>query len=144
MDIDKYYKKISTYNLDKALVRVLKKLEAEIIDANILQHTELGVDSSGVSISSYAPYTQTTVFLKRLDNTLSSGDPTIVNLNDTESFHDKFKIIWGVVDHEITSTDSKTDELVDKYGDIFGLTDASLNDLKPAIMQLLIEDIKNV
>lgn len=145
MDLDDYYIRIKNFDIDKALVRVLMKLEKDIIALNVSQHRSEGVLSTGKSISSVHPYAAITVFLKQNKGTLTNGNPSIINLHEDGSFHGLMKIIWGTTEHELISDDDKTNDLINKYGaDIFGLTRESLDRLIPKIKNLLELELRNV
>ena len=145
MDLDEYHRRIKNFNLDKALVRVLMKLEKDIIALNVSQHRDDGILSTGQSISSVKPYATITVFLKGAAGTLTNGNADIINLHEDGSFHGLMNIVFGKTEHELTSDDDKTNDLIDKYGsDIFGLTRESLDRLIPRIQNLLVQELRNV
>lgn len=90
----------------------------KIKELNVEQLYDFGINSLGISIDTYAPYTPYTVRLKN-----EKGQPTDrVTLRDTGDFHRSFEVVVGPTEFYITATDSKTDALVEKYGEkIFGL-----------------------
>ncbi len=104
-----------------------------------------GVNGKDVKIMSYKPYTASTVRNKK-----RKGQPyTRVTLRDTGEFH---KSMFLVVDKEgfyVTSSDDKTEGLVEKYGDtIFRLTDKNLtrilnSHIRKYITKRLKSEIKN-
>lgn len=79
-----------------------------------------GITGRGRKIKDYAPYTDTTIRIKR-----KKGQPTTrVTLRDTGDFHNSMFVVFDADGFYITSSDEKTEELVAKYGeDIFRLTD---------------------
>lgn len=78
-----------------------------------------GIEGFGTKIMSYAPYAPRTIANKK-----RKGQPyTRVTLKDTGAFYEGFKVIANSEGFYITSTDEKTDKLVEKYGQsIFRLT----------------------
>lgn len=99
--------------------KALENSEDQVVEANVNQLNELGINSLGVSISTYAPYTPFTVAMKK-----QKGQPyDRVTLRDTGAFHGSFTIVFDPDSFYLTSTDPKTEELIEKYGpEIFGLT----------------------
>lgn len=95
-----------------------------ILEKNRWQLEELGMNSLGISIDSYRPYAPLTVQLKK-----EKGQPfDRVTLKDTGAFHKSFFLVFTPVGFSISARDSKTESLVDKYGEsIFGLTEESRN-----------------
>lgn len=96
----------------------VKEHESVIIERNVEQLYEFGINSLGIYIDTYAPYTPYTIRLKT-----EKGQPTDrVTLRDTGAFHRSFIVETGPEEFYITATDPKTEELVQKYGGrIFGL-----------------------
>ena len=95
-----------------------------IIDTNTdNQLFEQGINSLGVNISDYAPYSPITITIKQ-----SKGQPTNrVTLKDEGDFYSSFYLDVNNEQFEIKATDEKTDALIKKYGkDILGLTDDNL------------------
>jgi len=108
----------------------------KIVELNVEQLYEYGVNSLGISIDTYAPYSPYTIKVKN-----EKGQPTDrVTLRDTGAFHKSFEVVVGPVDFYITATDYKTDMLIEKYGEkIFGLipqnkTELAQKYLYPAVM----------
>ena len=87
---------------------------------------ERGVDRNGTEISSYAPYAESTVWIKK-----QKGQPTTrVTLRDTGDFHRSFFVKAEEDSFSIEANDWKTEKLVRSYGpEIIGLTDENLNEL---------------
>lgn len=122
----------------------IEKNKAEIVDMNILQHTEKGVYNTGVLISSIFEYAPLTVELKRASGTLTNNNPEIINLNDSGDYHDGYNIkrlskkVW-----EIESTDSKSDELDDNFNsgknEIRGLTNENMDEAE----KIISSDVEN-
>lgn len=84
-----------------------------------------GITGKGVKIASYAPYAESTVRIKKI-----LGQPTTrVTLRDTGDFHKNMFVVFSDEypgGFYITSSDKKTEKLVEKYGpEIFRLTDAN-------------------
>ena len=110
---------------------------------NTEQQLYLGIDSTGASLGEYAP--STIVYKKR------KNQPTDrVTLKDTGDFYN-FDIIIDEDGFIITSFDSKTSKLVDRYGnDIFGITDENFEAvltyinarLKDIIIETILKDLQ--
>lgn len=87
---------------------------------------EKGIAGDGIKLSSFAPYSPTTINIKKLKGQKTS----VVTLRDTGRFHEKFKI-KGLKNHY--TTDSKTPytkELIEKYDkEIMQLTPENENDM---------------
>ena len=93
---------------------------AYIVNMNATdQLYELGVNTLGVSIADYAPYSPMTVEIKK-----EKGQPyNRVTLQDTGEFHASFYVDVRADEFEIMASDWKTEKLARQYGDdIFGLT----------------------
>ena len=126
--------RVKRFNSDltegKIFQEVIKENESVIVDMNAeTQLFEKGVNALGVSISSYRPYSDKTVEIKKM-----KGQPfNRVTLRDTGDFHSAFFVRVSRENFSIDSTDWKTKKLVKKYGDrdgdIFGLTDENLSEL---------------
>ena len=136
--------KLKNWDVYEEIDKSLKKNEAEIVDMNILQHTEKGVYNTGIEINSVFEYAPLTIELKRASGTLTNNNPDIINLNDSGDYHDGYNIkrlnkkAW-----DIESTDSKADELDDNFNsgknEIRGLTDENKNEAE----NIISEDIAN-
>lgn len=101
--------------------------EAFIIDMNVEdQLYQQGVNRNAVPISDYAPYRELTISIKRVKNQPTNR----VTLRDTGDFHSSFYLQIGEDAFAIDARDSKTDDLIKKYGrQILGLTDENLTEL---------------
>ena len=67
-----------------------------------------------------------------------------VTLEDTGAFYRGIDLQLSNVDYELTSTDYKTPDLLNKYGDVFGLSDQAKDDyradtLKPRVVEAICE-----
>lgn len=105
-------------DIPKETEKIIKINEQEILDLNReKQLYEKGIDSNGKRLIPYSPYT---VALKRLKGEIYNH-PTLFDLGD---FYKGFKIKYNGLSNpfNIFSTDSKSSDLIEKYGDIFGLT----------------------
>ena len=98
----------------------LYEIEPRIIKAIQNQLYQRGINGRGEKIMDYQPYTPVTIKIKK-----AKGQPTTrVTLRDKGSFYEGMHIIFMDDGFVITSSDSKTSELRQKYGDsIFRLTD---------------------
>mgnify|MGYP004542478011 FL=1 len=100
---------------------------AFIIDANSEEQLyEQGVNSMGVSIMDYAPYSPMTIAIKE-----ELGQPTNrVTLRDEGDFESSFYLEVNDKQFEIKASDFKTEKLIKKYGrQILGLTDENITEL---------------
>lgn len=90
--------------------------EKEILDLNKKQLYEFGHNPLGISIGSYTPKT---IAIKK-----EKGQPyDRVTLRDTGDFYAAFHLSVDKAGFTISSTDWKTEELLEKYGNVFGLTE---------------------
>lgn len=119
------------------LVRnVILDNEAYIVDLNAqVQLYEEGVNSLGVSIADYQPYSPITIQIKR-----EKGQPTNrVTLRDEGDFESSFYIQANDQQFEIKAADWKTEELIKKYGrQILGLTNENVEKL---IWEIIFSDL---
>lgn len=102
-----------------------------IMDTNAnKQLFEEGINALGVPISSYAPYRPYTIRVKK-----EKGQPTDrVTLRDTGAFERDFRVVVGQTEFVVTSDDWKTEDLMAKYGKIFGLTPSNMGRLSQEIV----------
>lgn len=109
------------------MIKIVKQNEAYITDMNTEdQLYEQGVNNLGVSIMDYRPYAEFTIAMKHMTNQPSDR----VTLRDTGDFHSSFFLQVGTESFEIMAGDSKTDDLIKKYGrQILGLTDENIANL---------------
>lgn len=101
--------------------------KAFILDANAEEQLyEQGINTLGIDIMDYAPYRPLTIAIKE-----EKGQPTNrVTLRDEGDFESSFFINVGNDSFEIKAGDSKTEELIKKYGrHILGLTDENISKL---------------
>lgn len=111
----------------KAIQRTLEDNKEIILDMNSeVQLFEKGVNRYDVKISSFAPYSATTVQIKR-----AKGQPTNrVTLRDEGDFHFSFFIEFTDESFQIKASDWKANMLVSQYGEsILGLTNENFRDL---------------
>lgn len=131
--------------LPEMLEDVVYEVEGVIVSA--IANDQLyrrGITGKGVKITSYAPYADRTIAAKQ-----RKGQPTTrVTLRDTGDFHKGMHVVF-TNEHPggfyITSSDSKTEELIDKYGqEIFRLTNENFNRiLRVHIRRCLQKRLKN-
>ena len=145
MIIDDLIQRINDFenNINEFIRLEVIEDEPYICDMNTEdQLYEKGVDRTGTEISSYAPYTETTKWIKR-----QKGQPTNrVTLRDTGDFHSSFFVNAGTDSFSIEARDWKTNKLIRSYGpDIIGLTDENLNELAwEYIYPMLINRLKEI
>lgn len=112
-------------DIEKIAWEAFKENEHHAIDLNTQsQLFEKGVDAKGDKLKEYTPFTK---MLKR-----QKGQPTDrTTLKDEGDFHAGFYVKSSNFPVIFDSRDSKTGELVFKYGqDIFGLTEESKEELR--------------
>lgn len=82
-----------------------------------------GITGKEQKIMDYAPYSPRTIQLKK-----RKGQPTTrVTLRDTGAFHKSMFVVFDSDGFYVTSSDKKTEKLIQKYGEaIFRLTDKNL------------------
>lgn len=109
----------------------IEEKQSQIVEFNVKQLYDFGINSLGVKISDYAPYAPYTIYLKYL-----KGQPADrVTLRDTGAFHESFYLEPGPDSFRITAADGKTNDLVMKYGAaIFGLTQENVNKVASQIV----------
>lgn len=122
--IENLRQKVETFNegltSGEYIQDIILDNEAFITDMNAQEQLyEQGVNRLGVSISDYAPYSPTTIAIKR-----AKGQPTNrVTLRDEGDFEASFFIEADREKFTIKASDWKTEELTKKYGSqILGLT----------------------
>lgn len=123
--INELYKKLSSFNVDKIIDSTTKSIESMLIDANT--HEQLYLHGKLSNGESLPPYTLKSKWLK----SAGGGDKRIQNmtLKDEGDFYKGWKIKYQKDQFTFYSTDSKTGELVKRYGEeIFGLTTANLQE----------------
>lgn len=114
-------------NIPLIIQKVIFENEALIIDMNATEQLyEQGINSVGVSIDNYAPYSEYTIEIKK-----AKGQPTDrVTLHDEGDFSGSFFLDVAYDRFEIKAADGKTQELIRKYGrQILGLTDENIREL---------------
>lgn len=140
--IDKVIQHFQSFEerLDSIIRQALEESESAVIELNIYsQLYDEGIRSDGKPVR--PKYVKNTIKIKQKLN-----QPTDrVTLRDTGNFHESFLIIFEDDSFYITSTDSKTQDLVKKYGKkIFGLTEENLSKvIKQYVTPLVEYEIKN-
>jgi len=137
--------RLESFDILEAVADSIEGNEEAILDYNIEQVKDYGLDGTGQLISAENPYTELTIQLKAEKGTLTANNPLIVNLSDTESYHNKKTIKRNGNKFYIESLDEKNDELVKKYGEgINQLTDDRMRKVGEIIMCDLRDDIRQV
>lgn len=111
----------------------------EILDLNTAQ-LEKGKDAEGNFLEQYAldSYAK---FKQAIGSRSPFGVPDLKLEGD---FHEGFKLLIEGNEFQITSTDSKSDDLEYKYGeDIFGLSKDSMNEVRPALLESWLKLLRN-
>jgi len=117
-------------NIPDQTIGIVKRNESEILDLNRRsQLYDKGIDSLGLDLKPYAFFT---IQIKQL-----LGQPfDRTTLNYSGSFYRGFKINVNDMTLSFDSDDSKTNDLIGKYGrNIFGLTTENQNKLNYEIIQ---------
>lgn len=119
--------------IHRQIGKIIQQEEARIIDYNTQdQLFEKGINSLGVKIASFDPYSQVTVEIKE-----QKGQPfDRVTLLDEGDFYAGWFIKIFPDRIEFGSADPKEVDLIERYGeDIFGLTQENLMDFIINIMR---------
>lgn len=109
------------------LQNIVLENEAFIVNMNAEdQLFDQGINSLGISIEDYAPYSDVTIEIKRM-----KGQPiNRVTLHDEGDFANSIFLEVGKESFTIKAADSKTQALIRKYGrQILGLTKENLKEL---------------
>jgi len=117
-------------NIPDQTIGIVKRNESEILDLNRRsQLYDKGINSLGLDLKPYAFFT---IQIKQL-----LGQPfDRTTLNYSGSFYRGFKINVNDMTLSFDSDDSKTNDLIGKYGrNIFGLTTENQNKLNYEIIQ---------
>lgn len=127
-------------DLPKETENIIRRNEQEILDLNReKQLYDKGIDSNSRQLLAYKPFT---IAIKRSKGEIYNR----TTLLDTGDFYKGFKIKYNGLSNpfNIFSTDSKSSDLVEKYGDIFGLTEQNERYLNYEIIKPELEKfIKN-
>ena len=118
---------------------IVMEYESELCDMNTEQQLyEQGINRLGVKLSDFAPYSETTVMLKRI-----KGDPyDRVTLRDEGDFHREWKVEADDKGFKLTSSDWKEELLGRHYGkEIYGLTEENAQEftneyVKPDLLRI--------
>ena len=116
----------------------MQKNKEAILDLN-REQMQHGKKSNGSEITpAYTPFT--------INEKIKKGQPYgNVTLKDTGSFQDKMELEAKRTKYTITSLDSKTPDLMDKYGeDIFGLTVSGKKEAWLIVRPDVVQAIKNI
>jgi hypothetical protein len=127
--LDALISRLNSFGADvnEIMEKVVRENEDIIVEMNSEdQLFEKGITSTGVEISSYAPYQPMTLEIKQ-----GKGQPTDrVTLRDERDFHRSFYIEFKSEGFQIKASDSKADELIFEYGpEIMGLSEENRIDL---------------
>lgn len=137
MTVTEFLRRLEGLNIDRIVKIVIGETRELIIIKNQEQMLQ-GIRSDGSEIT--PPYT----FFTRIKKKEKGRNPDIVTLYDTGDFYRAMFLDVGSDMLEIESTDWKSSELQEKYGEkIFGLTDESKNEYAKEALTALIEKIKN-
>lgn len=123
--------------INSIIEAVIMENEIAIIELNTEdQLFEQGINTYGVDISDYAPYSEITIEDKKI-----KGQPyNRVTLRDESDFHDSVFIRYGTDGFSIAASDFKTEDLVKKYGKVLGLTEENKGEL---LYSYIVPELKN-
>lgn len=112
-------------NAHKIVIDIVMENKAVIVDMNVEEQLfEKGINTFGVSIDDYKPYTPYTVSEKR-----AFGQPTDrVTLRDTGTFHDSVHLVRSR--NKVTFEALDPNGLQKKYGKILGLTEENKTEVR--------------
>ena len=115
------------YSINETIAETMQNNKEVIIDMNATsQLNEQGINSQGILLDSFQPYTARTISIKR-----AKGQPfDRVTLRDSGDFQASIHVLFYNDGFMIQATDIKTNDLIAKYGeDILGLTDEHIAEL---------------
>ena len=113
---------------EQLAVEVTKNHQPRIIELNIQQLKDMGIDASNDKI--VPAYARSTVKRKRRLGQITSH----VTLRDKGGFHGSFEIVYDVDSFRIVSRDPKAKFLLEKYGSaVLGLTTTNIGNLSQII-----------
>jgi uncharacterized protein YnzC (UPF0291/DUF896 family) len=115
------------------LLKIIKSHEQEIVDLNIKQMDEQGVDVRGNKLK---PYRNRAYASKKR----ALNPRGVTDLHLTGAFHRDMFIEASNFPVTIDSSNPKTGKLKDQYGDIFGLTAANKKGEATEILKPSVED----
>ena len=142
-DLLKKISRIET-KADRLFVKILKdsNVQAQIMDFNLEQMYEGGIDSEGRSLGEYA--TITVQYYKPLARSLGNdGRTDHITLKDTGEFYKSFRIKVENDGFKITAdTIKENTDLAQIYPDVIGLTKESKQMVSELITPYFIESIR--
>ena len=124
------------------LENAVMEKEDVIVKAIQNQLYQRGINGKGVKIWDYAPYRPYTIEYKKF-----MGQPhTRVTLKDTGEFYAGMYVVFDSDGFYVTSSDPKTEKLVNKYGaEIFRLTNSNLTRIvRVHLRRNIIKEIKQI
>ena len=137
--VDRWRKAIRKAKATTMFKRAVLENRQLILDSNIAQ-LQIGIDSFGQFLREYA----SDAYAHFKQEHGSRAPFGIADLKLTGDFHSGFVLKYTGGEFVITSTDSKTDDLVAKYGkDIFGLANESIEDIRPHLQASFIKLFRN-
>lgn len=116
------------------------QLRAFLIDLNQIQ-LEAGRDIDGQRLGTYSRATELESLYGEVKPILPKREGSPYNFQWTGGLFDGMKIIATGRELIFTSSDSKTPLLVEKYGDIFGLTQEHMEEAVERIIPIFIDEI---
>ena len=133
MDLERIYNNVKTLDVVDLAVDIFESLDEFIADLNRSQLADKGIRPDGSNIT--PEYSTVTELLKR-PKSGTAGITSHVTLYDSGSFHKS--IVASIYPDEIVmdATDSKTNDLLDKYGEVLGLTEENKQKLKDKFLPI--------
>ena len=138
MDLLDLQRNVRKINVNKMMNRAVLENKEEILDLNTAQLSK-GKNKFGEFLQEYAldAYAKYKKFLG------SEAPLGIPNLYLEGNFYEGWFISEDGENWNIFSSDEKADELANKYGiDIFGLSEESLAEIRPAILESIQNQIR--
>lgn len=139
MGLRELYSKWAKIDFLALAEKTLLEMDEYIAQLNRNQLSDKGVRADGTDIT--PEYTELTELLKRPKSGIS-GITSHVTLYDSGSFHKS--IVADIYQGKLLldATDSKTNELIDKYGEVLGLTKESIVLLQEKFRPIYVANIE--
>lgn len=124
-------RKLRAVDILQIVKEVLRENEPFVIELNQQQMFEEGIRADGTAIE--PDYSPTTIRRKQGH----PGQGRFVDLYSEGDFYGAMREDLGLETFGIQDSDSKTQHLLTVYGDVLGLTPASLNDLRKLVIPII-------
>lgn len=131
--------KIASIDLDAIFGKIIPELGDDMIRANQDQLFEQGVQADNTLTGNYAPET-----IARKDKLGQRTDH--ITLSDTGEFYESMKITpktdGVVIEADTIKIGVGTDDLLDRWPKALGLSSDSIDELRPKVADLMLDEIK--